>query len=276
MRHSPAGPLLSALLVFQVCTAALAAQDGARTAKPAPYAATSTYARKTIEGFRVLVSAPARERPAELREVLDLLTQKLRELRRAAPAPARKRLADVRIWLEWEAKPNGAAEYHPSVEWLRDNGYNPEKARGVEINNLRNFTDWSRRAQPMMVLHELAHALMDRLPPEERERIAAAYEAAKARGNYESVEYVLGGKKRAYALNNPMEYFAELSEAFFGKNDFYPFTREELRAHDPEGFAAVERAWSGDRGGDRGESRSAIGRGGTPEPGAPDPVPRKP
>jgi hypothetical protein len=39
------------------------------------------------------------------------------------------------------------------------------------------------------------------------------------------------------------EYFAELSEAYFWVNDFYPFVRAELREHDPAGYAAVEAAW---------------------------------
>jgi hypothetical protein len=40
-------------------------------------------------------------------------------------------------------------------------------------------------------------------------------------------------------LSNPMEYFAEATEAFFSRNDFFPFTREErallaLVEHAPE------------------------------------------
>ena len=40
------------------------------------------------------------------------------------------------------------------------------------------------------------------------------------------------------------EYFAELSEAYFGENDFYPFNREELKAFDLEGFEAIESLWN--------------------------------
>ena len=32
-----------------------------------------------------------------------------------------------------------------------------------------------------------------------------------------------------------MEYFAELSEAYFGTNDFYPFVRGELQTTRPAG-----------------------------------------
>src|SRR5437016_3067655 len=75
--------------------------------------------------------------------------------------------------------------------------------------------------------------------------IRQAYEAAVASHRYESVDYVRGGKKlRAYALDNAAEYFAELSEAYFGKNDFYPFVRSELKEFDPVGFQMIEKLWT--------------------------------
>lgn len=42
---------------------------------------------------------------------------------------------------------------------------------------------------------------------------------------------------------NEKEYFAELTEAYFGKNDFYPFTRAELKTHDPKGYRMIEAVW---------------------------------
>ncbi|MDA0685128.1 MAG: T9SS type A sorting domain-containing protein, partial [Bacteroidetes bacterium] len=35
------------------------------------------------------------------------------------------------------------------------------------------------------------------------------------------------------------EYLAEISEAFFGRNDYYPFTRSDLVSHDPKGYALL-------------------------------------
>ena len=57
---------------------------------------------------------------------------------------------------------------------------------------------------------------------------------------------VNGKKEKAYAATNPMEYFAEASEAYFGTNDFYPFDRAELERHDPEMFALVDKLWHKD------------------------------
>jgi len=49
--------------------------------------------------------------------------------------------------------------------------------------------------------------------------------------------------ERAYAATNEREYFAETTEAFFGRNDFYPFTRADLEKHDPEMFHLLARVW---------------------------------
>lgn len=74
--------------------------------------------------------------------------------------------------------------------------------------------------------------------------LSAAYKKADAGTLYESVDHVVGGKQRAYALENRREYFAELSEAYFGKNDIYPFTRSDLKCYDPEGYRVVEMLWA--------------------------------
>jgi Mlc titration factor MtfA (ptsG expression regulator) len=50
-------------------------------------------------------------------------------------------------------------------------------------------------------------------------------------------------EERAYAMSNAKEYFAESSEAYFGRNDFYPFTRAELKEHDPQMYDLLERLW---------------------------------
>ena len=48
---------------------------------------------------------------------------------------------------------------------------------------------------------------------------------------------------KRYGMNNAKEYFAESTEAFFGKNDFFPFDKEELRAHDPKMHDLLIELW---------------------------------
>jgi hypothetical protein len=207
------------------------------------YTPTGAYQKKELAGWKVFVAPEAREHRAEFVAAEAVLARKLAEVATLVPADKVARLRAVPFWLEWRAKPGGAAEYHPSADWLRDHGYNPEKAGGVEINNAVNFVAWQREDQPMMVLHELAHALHHRWLGYDYAPVLQAFADAGRAGWYESVPYRRGGKRRAYGLNNPQEFFAELSEAYFGENDFFPYTREHLRRYDPVGYAAVEGAW---------------------------------
>ena len=50
--------------------------------------------------------------------------------------------------------------------------------------------------------------------------------------------------ERAYAMTDAQEYFAEGTEAFFGRNDFFPFTRDELKATDMELFLVLNQVWN--------------------------------
>ncbi|HJO99675.1 MAG TPA: hypothetical protein QGF85_07675 [Acidimicrobiales bacterium] len=94
-------------------------------------------------------------------------------------------------------------------------------------------------------IHELAHAwhCMAYDPCWSGTRIMSAYAAAMSDDLYDSVPYLYGGNERAYAATDDAEYFAELSEAWFDTNDYFPFNRDEVRAHDPNGAKVVEAAW---------------------------------
>jgi len=213
------------------------------------YEKTDSYQVQTAEGWTVRVSAKLVDDEDEDHDLaertLALLRAKLLDANRAIPPAALASLRrDVVIWVErddGERFPGMC--YHPSADWLRANGFNPDKAGGIEIGNARNFLDWSRE-QPAMVIHELAHAWFDRLPPDATRPVREAYEQAKASGTYAAVLRASGRTETAYAMNNPQEYFAELSEAYLGTNDFFPFVRAELKKHDPAGHDAIRTAWS--------------------------------
>jgi hypothetical protein len=204
---------------------------------------TANYKSREVQGFTVLVHPDVEKHPDEAKAAFEELEKQLKNVCGVVPEKPLTAIKKVKFWVEWQAKKNGAAEFHPSKGWLKDNGYNPEKVGGVEINNLANFVDWSHRAQPWMVLHELAHAYHFLTLGETYEPLQTAYKQAMERKLYDSVEYYDGKKKKAYAATNAAEYFAELSEAYFGKNDFFPFTRAELEKHDPVGFELMKKAW---------------------------------
>jgi hypothetical protein len=167
---------------------------------------------------------------------------KLYDINRVVPQPALEKIHEVAIWLEAENPQVTCACYHPSKKWLNEHGFNPEKAKSVEIGNAVNFINWSLH-QPAMVLHELAHGYHHQVLGYDNPDIKAAYKGAVESGIYESVLKYNGERARAYALNNDQEYFAEQTEAYFGTNDFYPFVRAELMQHDPLMCKTLEKLW---------------------------------
>ena len=207
------------------------------------YDSQSVYEQQSIHGFTVLLSPQLLAQARAAADVRAELTRQFGEVVEVVPPSAVSALRKVRVWVEWSRRPDAGAEFHPSQGWLEKNGYNPAKAGGIEIANSLNFVSWSRAEQPCMVLHELAHAYHFLVLGERHPEIAAAYRQAVESRSYESVDYYGGGKRRAYALVDEKEYFAELSEAYFCRNDYYPFTRADLQQHDPVGYELLQRLW---------------------------------
>jgi len=207
------------------------------------YEPTSNYESRQMEGWTVLVNKQLLSTNAAVaKEVLQVLDQQLFQIARVVPQPALARLRDVTIWVEASDPLFPCACYHPSGGWVRQHGLNPEKATCVEIANPRNFLDWTKD-QPWMILHELAHSYHHRVLGFDNPEIKEAYKQAVASKTYDSVLYIHGQMMRHYALTDEKEYFAESSEAFFGCNDFYPFTRAELQQHDPTIYALMVKLW---------------------------------
>jgi hypothetical protein len=188
--------------------------------------------------------------PESTRHALELLKGQLDEIVRTLPAPATIELQKVPLYFSPTypgVQPR--AEYHPGRDWLEKNGRDPEMAKGVEFTNLAIF-DAETDRMPNLALHELAHAFHDRAIPMgfANPEIRGAFETAKAGGKYDKVERRHGGNRpntfeMAYAMTNASEYFAETTEAFFGKNDFFPFDQAELKRQDPAMLTLLEKLW---------------------------------
>lgn len=207
------------------------------------------FTTREIAGWQVHVNEALLTNPESgLDAALGLLDKQLAEVVRVVPAPAVAELRKTPLWFspEYPGVPP-RAEFHPDAGWLRNNGRDPAMARAVEFTNVRIFAAETDR-MPNFVLHELAHAYHFRVLGRDRADVIAAYERAKAANLYGRVERHHGNGRpntfeAAYAMTDPAEYFAETTEAYFSRNDFFPFTREELRAHDPRMFAVLEDAW---------------------------------
>jgi hypothetical protein len=212
------------------------------------YEPSNNYEARQIEGWTVLVNQTFLAEQAKLaKETLILLRAQFRQIVRVVPPGAVKKLRTIHFWVEENEPHHPCMTYHPNPTWLRQNDMNPEKARCVELSNARNFLKWTRE-QPWMVLHELSHGYHHQFLEKgfNNPEVKKAYNNAIKAKRYELVLRASGKKEKAYAATNPMEYFAEASEAYFGTNDFYPFDRSELERHDPEMCALVDKLWRED------------------------------
>jgi hypothetical protein len=244
-------PKLAATVLLASMLGPLAAGPGYRESlsaavgPPTMAKATTGYETRQIEGWQVLINTEFLTGQPELADrTLRLLEYQLFQITRVVPPGALSKLRKIRIWVEENEPHHPCMTYHPDPKWLRDHGMSPEKARCVELANARRFLEWTIQ-QPWMLLHELSHGFHHQFLKAgfQNPRVKTVYEHAIKAKLYDKVLRYGGEEEKAYAATNPMEYFAEASEAYFGTNDFYPFVRAELRRHDPDAFEMVETLW---------------------------------
>ncbi len=214
----------------------------------APPAASRPIERETkeVEGWKVRVDTRLLGGPdAELgAAALRVLGFKLYEISRLVPADRLAELRKTEIVLDLDCPRLNSMQYHPSARWLDENGHDPSLAKAVHIPHARELTSrLPLDQQPMVILHELAHAYHDRVLGFDEPRIRAAWLRYKEGGKGDKVLHVSGRTIEHYALTNQMEFFAEMTEAYFGTNDFYPFVRAELRRELPDVYELLEDVW---------------------------------
>ena len=155
-----------------------------------------------------------------------------------------EKLRGLEIWIEHHHPTLGAMQYHPSRGWLVDNGHDPRLVKKVHIPRAGALISRGQLLKhPAVVLHELAHAYHDQVLGFDHEGIKNAWDDAMEAGKYDKVLLFNGRFVKHYATTNHKEYFAESTEAYFYRNDFYPFVRAELKEHDPTMHALMETIW---------------------------------
>lgn len=219
----------------------------ANTCPPAfvqAYEPTAAYQRRQIQGWTVYLAPKLRREKAYCGRISTLLRHKLHLIERYVPQRALADLQKTPIWLERDNPAVPYVLYHESKDKLRQKGLNPDKYRAVEIGNARNFEQW-QDLQPSILLHHLAYAYFDRLSGRQRARINKTCKKARKSGKYDRVLRFDGQHVRHPALLNAKEFFAEMSESYYGFNDHYPFLQFELTRDDPNVCELLAELWGG-------------------------------
>lgn len=235
---------LTNLLLLTLAAAAFTVPTLAAAEEPPPKPKSHT--SRDLEGWTVHIDNRLLDGPDK--EVGDralrLLANRLYDIKLVVPADKVTRLQRVPIWLDRTHGKLRPAQYHPSAAWLKTNGYDAALAKAVHIPDAAEFASVNhQRVQPWSVLHELAHAYHDQVLGFDHAEVRAAWERFRDSGKYKSVLHINGKPVAHYALTNEKEFFAEMTEAFFGTNDFFPFNRAELQREEPEIFALLGKLW---------------------------------
>lgn len=211
-----------------------------------PPALPTAHTTRGIEGWSVRVDDRllSGESAAVGEQALKLLTARLIAITFVVPDPALTKLRAVAIELDLDYGGLKTMQYHPDAGWLRENGYSGTLAKCVHIPCADDFlSPFENHRMPWVVLHELAHAYHDQVLGFDEPRIAAAWRKFFDSGKYKSVLTSYGSMREHYGLTNPQEFFAEMTESYYGSNDFYPFVTGELKQAEPEVFALMEEIW---------------------------------
>ncbi len=227
-----------AVVFAGTCLLPLAAQES----RPLP----TSHTTRKIEGWTVHIDqrlVDGTDKPLG-DHALRILANRLYDIQHALPDDKVERLRQVPIWIDRHHGKLRPAQYHPSVGWLKGNGYSEKLAKCVHIPDAADFAGLHhQRVQPWSVLHELAHAYHDQVLGFDHPEVEAAWARFRDSGKYKKSLHINGSLVSHYALTNAKEFFAEMTEAFFGQNDFFPFNRAELKKEEPETFALLEKIW---------------------------------
>ncbi|MBK1816648.1 hypothetical protein JIN84_13565 [Luteolibacter yonseiensis] len=175
---------------------------------------------------------------------LKLLDARLVAIATVVPEPALAKLRAVTIELDLDCGSLAAMQYHPGAGWLKENGYPAALVKCVHIPRADRFlSPFENHRMPWAVLHELAHAYHDQVLGFDDPRITAAWEKFRDSGRYKSVMTTTGQRREHYGLTNQKEFFAEMTESYFGSNDFHPFVAGDLKEAEPGIFSLMAEIW---------------------------------
>ncbi len=215
--------------------------------KPRELSQPTSRTARNLEGWTVRIDDRLLEAPNEQvgTQALKFLEAKLVEIKAVVTGEPIVKLQKVAIVLDLNCGKLEAMQYHPDAGWLKANGYPTELVKCVHLPRAADLpTPRNINEQPWVILHELAHAYHDQVLDFDELTIVAAYEDFKASGHGDAALLYNGKRVRHYALTDHKEFFAEMTEAYFGVNDFFPFNRAELQEAEPELFALLSRIWN--------------------------------
>ncbi|MCX6927379.1 MAG: hypothetical protein NT154_29865, partial [Verrucomicrobia bacterium] len=171
----------------------------ARVGEESEPAKPSSHTTRKIEGWDVRVDDRLLEpaNAAVLARALKFMESRLFDIKVLVAPDILAKLQSVTIVLDLTHGKLRSMQYHPDADWLQANGYSTDLVKCVHIPEVADLvTARNINQQPMVLLHELAHAYHDQVLGFEEPRILKAYEDYKKSGHGEQALAKLGGETK--------------------------------------------------------------------------------
>jgi len=192
-----------------------------------------------IEGWQVNLDQELIDKnPDTAAHVQDEIKIRLLEIEHLFPAKRVEELRRVPINILLST-PNGIAYYSTGGGTIKEV---PPMTGGV-VFGAYSFLRYLHNVHSGL-LHELSHAYHHQVLGFQNTDIGNAYNNALALHLYENVKDWAGyTHKKSYALASKAEYFALLTQAYYERSGYFPFTRDQLQNYDPQGYDVVRSLW---------------------------------
>lgn len=195
------------------------------------------FSKAPIKRWKVYSHEDLKNKPELHEKVLQAVTRGLADIEKTVYKRALLHIRQIPILLyhKQQGKNHNYAYYDPNLGYV----VFPDADLSVGLDR------WNKS----VLLHELAHGFHDQELTYQNAEVIKAFHNAVKTGIYKKVQNIYGNYEKAYALTNHMEYFAEISVAFFSRKGgviratSYPFTMDELKKHDQTGYRMLLEAW---------------------------------
>ena len=210
------------------------------------------YTCRRVAGWSVLIEEEMVTKDSVLADRIQRrVATKLKEVRSLLPVHTLSVLQRVPIFFMYGDKSSRGgrargAQYFAESAPDFNKRLDPRMAGAIVIYSAEHFCSLSEFGATKMLLHELSHAWHLEQWSENKPDIMLTFKGAVEKHLYEKVRKSDGSTlQKAYALENQLEYFAELSCVWFCGNDHFPFDRGDLALYDPSGYQLMQQLWSG-------------------------------
>ena len=208
------------------------------------------YAITNAQGWEIWMEIElARDHPELATQAFNRLNDNLAKLVTMIPDHSLSLLRDRRIFLmlgeqSSHGGKNSGADFFQRHAPEYFSQIDPRMGGSILIYSAKNYVWLSDLWALKVLMHEFAHAWHLDQWPETEPTILASHQRALEQGLYQQVTTDEGNlRQQAYALNNQLEYFAELSCMYFVECNYSPRTRADLEHYDPEGYAMIRKMW---------------------------------